>query len=59
VWIGFLSRGSGERLSAGDVCRSRARTEDFDFSCRVNEGSGSRLYCTDSGCSMKFLATTG
>ena len=26
-----------------NVCRNRARTEDCDFSCRVNECSGSRL----------------
>ena len=26
-----------------NVCRNRARTEGFDFSCRVNECSGSRL----------------
>jgi hypothetical protein len=26
-----------------NVCRNRARTEDFDFTCRVDECSGSRL----------------
>jgi len=32
-----------------NACRNRARTEGFDFSCRVNECSGSRL------CSSKPL----
>ena len=32
-----------DTLIKANACRNRARTEGFDFSCRVNECSGSRL----------------